>query len=284
MESGHQEERKENIDATEEAKVESVLQASKKKDEKLINSQQEKAAESKESTLKVSMEKGVNSIEAEVACAMETEAAVTDAKGSVSEPGHAAQEDIVLEMDEGPADEKAKKVSLGQEVGCHHAEERVEGMMPEGITGKKAITENADMYMNKLVLVVETSPDDITVKDESMENGEYVEEVQVQARNDQRRRVIDNIKAMYDKNKKIKADLMLAKEREKELMKELGSKEEEIQELKHWKKKAESRSQEGEEQVEQYTVVETEVVVEKEDAQAYSGGGRLGKIMSPITN
>ena len=279
----------ENIDATEEAKVESVLHAAKKKDEKVINSQQEKAAESKESKLEESMEMDEDSIEAEVACAMETESAMTiDAKGSVSEAGHAAQEDIVLEVAEGPADEKAKKVGPGQEVGCHHAEERVEEVMPEGTTGKKAITENADMNMNQPEPVVETSPENITVKVEVMENGEYVEEdyitkyelnvvhdmfdvkpkiesdLEVQPRNDERRRVINNIKAKDEKYRKMKVDLQLAKEREKELMEELGSKDKEIQELKRWKKEAESKSQEGEKQVEQHTVVEAE----KEDTQA----------------
>ena len=69
--------------------------------------------------------------------------------------------------------------------------------------------------------------------------------------------MIDNIKAKDEEYKKMKADLQLAKEREKGLMKEMESKNEEIQELKksveHWKKKAESRNQEGEEQVKQHS-------------------------------
>ena len=137
--------------------------------------------------------------------------------------------------------------------------------------GKKTITHNADMNVSQLVPAVETRPRNIAVKVELMENGEYFEDdykpkiesdLEVQARNDDRQRVIDNIKAKDKKYEQMSADLQLAKEREKDLMEEIGSKDEEIHELKqsvrHWKKMAESGSQGGEKHVEQMSQVRRE--------------------------
>ena len=101
--------------------------------------------------------------------------------------------------------------------------------------------------------------------------------------------MIEHNKTKDEKYKKTRADLQLAREREKELMENIGSKDEEIVELRqsveHWKKKAQSGSQEREKQVEQQSHIHRECYVSVQNVKAGSPPcrqpGEASSLVSP---
>ena len=134
-----------------------------------------------------------------------------------------------------------------------------EVMDTEDITMGEESKEAQEPYFSS-VLAEEGSDLDEEVKEGMEVNGKEIREgrdtMMVDASDE-----VDNIKA---KDKKYE-QMQLAKERKKELMEEIGLKDEEIQELKrsvkYWKKKADSGCQEGEEQEKQHSRILRECYV-----------------------